>query len=166
MRLLRHPFHLIPTTSLLNRPTMDMPKQRIRTATSLVPASGYRCPASSMLSPSSPSPPTQISLSSPLFSDAIVEARKALTATGRAPSSEDGASVETHLLVAKEKLRSCRHGHFGSHTDERLVVLVSGEVTPDPSSPITMINELRRMSLISASSLHPYKSYRRHSWES
>ena len=74
----------------------------------------------------------------PSTSDAIVEARKALTAMGRALSSEDGGDVEKHLLVALKTLETCHQIHFGGQMTGRKgdSVLARGEMTPTSASPV------------------------------
>jgi hypothetical protein len=89
------------------------------------------------------------------ISNTIVEVRKGLTAMGRALSSRERASVETHLLVAMETLKICHFGYFGSSTAERRSTLESGKVTPEPCSPISMINDVRGMELFRTSLTYP-----------
>jgi hypothetical protein len=86
------------------------------------------------------------------ISNTIVEARKALTAMGRALSSGERGGVEKHLLVAMETLKICHVGYFGSFTAERSFILESGEVTPEPCSPVSMIDDIRGMKFSSKSS--------------
>jgi hypothetical protein len=74
---------------------------------------------------------------------------------GRALSSRERASVETHLLVAMETLKICHFGYFGSSTAERRSTLESGKVTPEPCSPISMINDVRGMELFRTSLTYP-----------
>jgi hypothetical protein len=86
------------------------------------------------------------------ISNTIVEARKALTAMGRALSSGERGGVEKHLLVAMETLKICHVGYFGSFTAERSFILESGEVTPEPCSPVSMIDDIRGIKSSSKSS--------------
>jgi hypothetical protein len=88
------------------------------------------------------------------ISSTIVETRKALTAMGRALSSGEGPGVEKHLLAAMETLKICHFGYFGSYTAERGFILESGEVTPEPCSPISMIHDVRVMELFRTSLMY------------
>jgi hypothetical protein len=90
------------------------------------------------------------------ISNTIVETRKALTAMGRALSSGEGPGVEKHLLAAMETLKICHLGYFGSYTAERGFILESGEVTPEPRSPVSMIDDVRGMIPFRKSLTHPY----------
>ena len=87
------------------------------------------------------------------ISNTIVEARKVLTAIGRALSSGERASVERHLLAEMEMLRLCHFRHFGFGV-KRPSTLESGEVTPEPYSPVSMIDDVRGIGLFSKSSYH------------
>ena len=87
------------------------------------------------------------------ISSTIVEARKALTAMGRALSSGKRASVERHLIAAMETLRICHFGYFGFGV-ERPSTLESGEVTQEPYSPVFMIDDVGGIGLFSKSSYH------------
>jgi len=89
------------------------------------------------------------------ISNTIVEARKALTAMGRALSSGEGPGVEKHLLAAMETLKICHFGYFGSSTAERPSTLESGEVTPEPCSPISMIDDVQGMELLRTPLMYP-----------
>lgn len=81
---------------------------------------------------------TGSNVDSPSTSNAIVEARKALTAMGRSLSSKDGGDVEKHLLVAMKTLETCHQIHFGGQMSGRKSdsILERGEMTPTSASPV------------------------------
>jgi hypothetical protein len=89
------------------------------------------------------------------ISNTIVEVRKALTAMGRALSSGEGPGVEEHLLAAMETLKICHFGYFGSITAEMPSTMESGEVTPEPCSPVSMIDDVRGMEVFRTSLMYP-----------